>query len=181
MRTLAFTEALPDWKTLPDITERQNRGHRTPSAKTLDSASLTTQSRKPHSQGKPSKSSGSSSPSMSSAKAGLVSTGASSGAPSRSSKGVPSRKLWSGVLGGSGSGLSCCFGCGDDRVMISISHWCCSLLLGSIMSQPHAMCICICSDNCLCCHTEIETTDHPCYLTQSQSTGTRPAVPELTL
>ena len=35
----------------------------------------------------------------------------------------------------------------------------------------------ICSDNCTCCHTEIEVEDQTCYLTQSQYTDTGPASP----
>ena len=35
----------------------------------------------------------------------------------------------------------------------------------------------ICSDNCTCCHTEIEVADPTCYLTQSQYTDTGPTSP----
>ena len=34
-----------------------------------------------------------------------------------------------------------------------------------------------CSDNCTCCHTEIEVADQTCYLTQSQYTDTGPTSP----
>ena len=32
----------------------------------------------------------------------------------------------------------------------------------------------ICSDNCACCHTQIEAADQTCYLTQSEYADTRP-------
>ena len=35
----------------------------------------------------------------------------------------------------------------------------------------------ICSDNCTCCHTEIEAADQTFYLTQSQYTDTSPTSP----
>ena len=35
----------------------------------------------------------------------------------------------------------------------------------------------ICSDNCMCCHTEIEVADQTFHLTQSQYTDTGPASP----
>ena len=35
----------------------------------------------------------------------------------------------------------------------------------------------ICSDNCACCHTEIEVADPTFYLTQSQYTDTAPTSP----
>ena len=35
----------------------------------------------------------------------------------------------------------------------------------------------ICSDDCTCCHTEIEVADPTFYLTQSQYTDTRPTSP----
>ena len=35
----------------------------------------------------------------------------------------------------------------------------------------------ICTDKCMCCHTEIEAADHTFYLTQSQYTDTGPTSP----
>ena len=52
-------------------------------------------------------------------------------------------------------------------------------LLGCSMSQQHASASegWICFDNCMCCHTEKETADQTCYLTQSRSTHSRPINP----
>ena len=53
-------------------------------------------------------------------------------------------------------------------------------LLACLRSQQHAS-ACqgwICSDNCASSHTEI-AADQPCYLTQSQYTGTEPTSPSL--
>ena len=49
-------------------------------------------------------------------------------------------------------------------------------LAGCSMSQEHASVSQgrICSDNCTCCHTEIEVADPTFHLTQSQYTDTRP-------
>ena len=57
------------------------------------------------------------------------------------------------------------------------------LLVGCLTSQqqtsvPQGR---ICSDNCTCCHTEIEVADQTFYLTQSQYTDTGPTSPALTL
>ena len=53
------------------------------------------------------------------------------------------------------------------------------LLVGCLTSQQHASVSQgrICSDNCTCCHTEIETADQTFYLTQSQHTDTGPTSP----
>ena len=53
------------------------------------------------------------------------------------------------------------------------------LLVGCLTSQHHASVSQgrICSDNCTCCHTEIEVADPTFYLTQSQYTDTGPAGP----
>ena len=48
------------------------------------------------------------------------------------------------------------------------------LFVGCLTSQQHAKCI---SDNCTCCHTEIEAADQAFYLTQSQYTDTGPTSP----
>ena len=50
---------------------------------------------------------------------------------------------------------------------------CC--LVGCSASQKHASVSqrLICSDNCMCCHTEIEVADPTFYLTQSQYTDIR--------
>ena len=50
------------------------------------------------------------------------------------------------------------------------------LFVGCLMSQQHVSVSRgqICSDNCTCCHTEIEVADQTFYLTQSQYTDTRP-------
>ena len=55
----------------------------------------------------------------------------------------------------------------------------CSLLVGCLTSQQHASESQgrICSDNVLCCHTEIEVADPTFYLTQSQYTDTGPTSP----
>ena len=53
------------------------------------------------------------------------------------------------------------------------------LLVGCLTSQQHA-CVSqgrICSDNFMCCHTEIEVADPTFYLTQSQYTDTGPTSP----
>ena len=49
------------------------------------------------------------------------------------------------------------------------------LLVGCLKSQKHASVSqgWICSDNSMCCHTEIEAADQTFYLTQSQYTDTR--------
>ena len=52
---------------------------------------------------------------------------------------------------------------------------------GCLTSQQHA-CVSqgrIYSDNCTCCHTEIEVADQPFYLTQSQYTDTGPSQSQL--
>ena len=53
------------------------------------------------------------------------------------------------------------------------------MLVGSLTSQQHASVSQgrICSDNCTCCHTEIEVADQTFYLTQSQYTDTEPTSP----
>ena len=52
-------------------------------------------------------------------------------------------------------------------------------LVGCLTSQQHASVSQgrICSDNCTCCHTGIESADPTFYLTQSQYTDTRPTRP----
>ena len=62
--------------------------------------------------------------------------------------------------------------CGEDssrRVFV-----CCLLT-----SQQHAGASRgrICSDDCTCCHTEIEVADQTFYISQSQYTDTRPTSP----
>ena len=53
------------------------------------------------------------------------------------------------------------------------------LFLGCFMSQQHHSVSQgrICSDNCTCCHTEIEVSHQTFYLKQSQHTDTRPTSP----
>ena len=53
------------------------------------------------------------------------------------------------------------------------------LLAGCLMSQQHASVSQgrICSDNLMCCHTEIEDADQTFHLTQSQYTDTGPTSP----
>ena len=53
------------------------------------------------------------------------------------------------------------------------------LLVGCLTSQQQASVSQgrICSDNCTCCHTEIEIADQTFYLTQSQYTDTGPTSP----
>ena len=53
------------------------------------------------------------------------------------------------------------------------------LFVGCLTSQQHASVsgVRICSDNCTCCHTEIEVADPAFYLTQSQDTDTGPTNP----
>ena len=52
-------------------------------------------------------------------------------------------------------------------------------LLACLTSQQHASVSQgrICSDNCTCCHTEIEVADHTFHFTQSQYTDTGPTSP----
>ena len=52
-------------------------------------------------------------------------------------------------------------------------------LVGCLTSQQHASVSHgrICSDDCMCCHTEIEVADQTVYFTQSQYTDTGPASP----
>ena len=52
-------------------------------------------------------------------------------------------------------------------------------LVGGLTSQQQASVSQgrICSDNCTCCHTEIEAADQTFYLTQSQYTDTGPTSP----
>ena len=51
--------------------------------------------------------------------------------------------------------------------------------VGCLTSQQHASVSPerICSDNCTCCHTEIEVADPTLYLTQTRYTDTRPTRP----
>ena len=53
------------------------------------------------------------------------------------------------------------------------------LLVGCLMSQQHASVSqgCICSENFMCCHTEIQVADQTFYLTQSQYTDTGLTIP----
>ena len=53
------------------------------------------------------------------------------------------------------------------------------LLVGCVMSQQDASVSQgrICSDNCMCCHTEIEVADQTLIFTQSQYTDTGPTSP----
>ena len=53
------------------------------------------------------------------------------------------------------------------------------LFVGCLTPQQHASVSLgrICSDNCTCCHTEIEVADQTFHLTQSQYTDTGPTGP----
>ena len=53
------------------------------------------------------------------------------------------------------------------------------MLVGCLTSHQHASVSQgrICTDNCTCCHTEIEVADQTFYLTQSQYTDTGPTGP----
>ena len=53
------------------------------------------------------------------------------------------------------------------------------LLVGCLTSQQHASVSQgrVCSDNCTCCHTEIEVADQTFHFTQSQYTDTGPTSP----
>ena len=53
------------------------------------------------------------------------------------------------------------------------------LFVGCLTSQQHASVSQgrICSDNCTCCHTEIEVADKISHLTQSQYTDNGPTSP----
>ena len=76
---------------------------------------------------------------------------------------------------------------GDSVISDSVARCSCAsvlfpvvcLLVGGLTSQQHASVSQgrICSDNCTCCHTEIEVADQTFYLTQSQYTDTRPTSP----
>ena len=61
---------------------------------------------------------------------------------------------------------------------VNIDHQYC-LYVDCLTSQQHASVPqgWICSDNCTCCHTEIEVADQIFYLTQSQYTDTGPTSP----
>ena len=52
-------------------------------------------------------------------------------------------------------------------------------MVGCLTSQQHASVSQgrVCSDNCTCCHTEIEVADQTFHLTQSQYTDTGPTSP----
>ena len=54
-----------------------------------------------------------------------------------------------------------------------------NFFVGCLTSQQHASVSQgrICSDNCTCCHTEIEVADQTFHLTQSQYTATGPTSP----
>ena len=54
----------------------------------------------------------------------------------------------------------------------SVADWLLNVPQHASVSQGR-----ICSDNCSCCHTEIEAADHPSYLTQSHHTDTGPSIP----
>ena len=58
-------------------------------------------------------------------------------------------------------------------------RWMDSLLVSCLISQQYASLSqeLICSDNCTCCHTEMEVADQTFYLTQSQYTATRTTSP----
>ena len=61
-----------------------------------------------------------------------------------------------------------------------MDHWATvCLFVGFLTSQQHASVSQgrIYSDNCTCCHTEIQVADQTFYLTQSQYTDTRPTSP----
>ena len=62
---------------------------------------------------------------------------------------------------------------------LSGEDFCCLLFVGCLTYQQHANASQgrICSDNCTCCHTEIEVTDQTFHLTQSQYTDTGPTSP----
>ena len=53
------------------------------------------------------------------------------------------------------------------------------IFVGCLTSQQHASVSQerICSDNCTCCHTEVEVADQTFHLTQSQYTDTGPTSP----
>ena len=55
----------------------------------------------------------------------------------------------------------------------------CCLFIACLTSQQHASVFQgrICSDNCTCCHTEIEVADQTFHLTQSQYTDIGPTSP----
>ena len=65
---------------------------------------------------------------------------------------------------------------GPDRVACKRKD---CLFVGCLTSQQQASVsqARICSDNCTCCHTEIEIADQTFYLTQSQYTDTGPTSP----
>ena len=59
---------------------------------------------------------------------------------------------------------------------VNIDEWCFVLFVGCLTSQQHASVSQgrICTDNFMCCHTEIEAADQTFHLTQSQYTDTGP-------
>ena len=72
-----------------------------------------------------------------------------------------------------------CDGLGGDVVQLTHKCGVGCLLVGCLTSQQHASVSQrrICSDNCTCCHTEVEAADPTFYLTQSQYTDTGPTSP----
>ena len=65
----------------------------------------------------------------------------------------------------------------EDTIKTSTTTVC--WLVGCLMSQQQASVSQgrICSDNFMCCHTEIDVADQTFYLTQSQYTDTGPTSP----
>ena len=66
-----------------------------------------------------------------------------------------------------------------SKFLLSNCCWLLLLLVDCLTSQQQASVSQgrICSDNCTCCHTEIEVADQTFYLTQSQYTDTGPTSP----
>ena len=67
----------------------------------------------------------------------------------------------------------------DVQRLVYLECKICSLFVGCLTSQQHASVSQgrICSDNFMCCHTEIEVADQTFHLTQSQYTDTGPTSP----
>ena len=73
-----------------------------------------------------------------------------------------------------GAGLQqkfCCLTASNARALLCVADAEFGLQCTSV-SQGR-----ICSDNCICCHTEKEAADQACYLSQSQYTDTGPTSP----
>ena len=88
-------------------------------------------------------------------------------------KGQGQTEVWS-------AGQVCRSGCVKVKDILKSSNF---IAFGCLPFQQHA-CVSqrrICSDSCMCCHTEIEVADQTFYLIHSQYTDTKPTSPSADL